>query len=80
MVFHGINVLPVYVPSSTLKDPGWNTHVINAFLGRLLRMHVKEPRLCRLGLRRGQRQFKFLQQTLLGHEPDQAFDLDAPVE
>lgn len=28
-VSHGINVLPKYVPSSTLKDPGWNTHVIN---------------------------------------------------
>jgi dihydrofolate reductase len=27
-VSHGINVLPKYVPSSTLKDPGWNTHVI----------------------------------------------------
>lgn len=28
-VSHGINVLPKYVPSSTLKDPGWNTQVIN---------------------------------------------------
>jgi len=28
-VSHGINVLPKYVPSSTLKDPGWNTHVID---------------------------------------------------
>ena len=27
-VSHGINVLPKYVPSSTLTDPGWNTHVI----------------------------------------------------
>ena len=27
-VSHGLNVLPKYVPSSTLKDPGWNTHVI----------------------------------------------------
>ena len=27
-VSHGINVLPKYVPSTTLKDPGWNTHVI----------------------------------------------------
>jgi dihydrofolate reductase len=27
-VSHGINVLPKYVPSHTLKDPGWNTHVI----------------------------------------------------
>jgi dihydrofolate reductase len=29
-VSHGINVLPKYVPSTTLKDPGWNTHVIEA--------------------------------------------------
>jgi dihydrofolate reductase len=27
-VSHGINVLPKYVPSTTLKDPGWNPHVI----------------------------------------------------
>ena len=27
-VSHGINVLPKYVPSTTLKDPKWNTHVI----------------------------------------------------
>ena len=29
-VSHGINVLPKYVPSSTLTDPGWNTHVITS--------------------------------------------------
>jgi len=29
-VSHGINVLPKYVPSTTLKDPKWqNTHVID---------------------------------------------------
>ena len=29
-VSHGINVLPKYVPSSTLKDPTWqNTHVLD---------------------------------------------------
>ncbi len=29
-VSHGINVLPKHVPSTTLKDPDWNTHVIEA--------------------------------------------------
>lgn len=28
-VSHGINVLPKYVPSATLNDPGWNTTVIH---------------------------------------------------
>lgn len=27
-VSHGINVLPKHVPSTTLREPGWNTHVI----------------------------------------------------
>src|SRR5688572_5133485 len=26
---HGINVLNKHVPSTTLEDPGWNTHVID---------------------------------------------------
>lgn len=29
-VSHGINVLPKHVPSTTLRDPGWNSHVIDA--------------------------------------------------
>jgi dihydrofolate reductase len=28
-VSHGINVLSKHVPSTTLKDPSWNTHVID---------------------------------------------------
>jgi len=49
-VSHGINILPKYVPSTTLKDPGWNTHVIDgdveaairelkAKLGREIQVH-----------------------------------------
>lgn len=36
-VSHGINVLPKYVPSTTLKDPGWNTHVIDGDLEAAVR-------------------------------------------
>jgi dihydrofolate reductase len=27
-VSHGINILPKYVPSATLTDPGWNTEIL----------------------------------------------------
>jgi dihydrofolate reductase len=37
-VSHGINVLPKYVPSTTLKDPSWqNTHVIDGDVETALR-------------------------------------------
>jgi dihydrofolate reductase len=37
-VSHGINVLPKYVPSTTLKDPTWqNTHVIEGDVEAALR-------------------------------------------
>ena len=36
-VSHGINVLPKYVPSTTLKDPVWNTHVIDGDLEAAVR-------------------------------------------
>jgi dihydrofolate reductase len=42
-VSHGINVLPKYVPSTTLKDPGWNTHVIEGDLGAAVRELKAKP-------------------------------------
>jgi dihydrofolate reductase len=42
-VSHGINVLPKYVPSSTLKDPGWNTHVISGDVEAALRDLKAQP-------------------------------------
>src|SRR6266545_4176529 len=42
-VSHGINVLPKYVPSSTLKDPGWNTHVINGDVEAAVRELKAKP-------------------------------------
>jgi dihydrofolate reductase len=43
MVFHGINVLPKYVPSRTLKDPGWNTHVIGGDVEAAVRELKAKP-------------------------------------
>ena len=38
LVSHGINVLPKYVPSSTLSDPTWqNTHVVTGDLEAAVR-------------------------------------------
>jgi dihydrofolate reductase len=42
-VSHGINVLPKYVPSSTLKDPGWNTHVISGDVEAAVRELKAQP-------------------------------------
>jgi dihydrofolate reductase len=43
-VSHGINVLPKYVPSSTLADPGWqNTHVISGDVGAAVRELKANP-------------------------------------
>ena len=42
-VSHGINVLPKYVPSSTLKDPGWNTHVIDGDVEAAVRELKAKP-------------------------------------
>ena len=42
-VSHGINVLPKYVPSTTLKDPGWNTHVIEGDVEAALRELKARP-------------------------------------
>jgi dihydrofolate reductase len=42
-VSHGINVLPKYVPSTTLKDPGWNTHVISGDVEAAIRELKAQP-------------------------------------
>jgi dihydrofolate reductase len=43
-VSHGINVLPKYVPSSTLKDPAWqNTHVISGDVETAVRELKAKP-------------------------------------
>jgi dihydrofolate reductase len=42
-VSHGINILPKYVPSTTLKDPGWNTHVIDDDVEAALRELKAQP-------------------------------------
>ena len=42
-VAHGINVLPKYVPSTTLKDPGWNTHVIDGDVEAAIRELKAKP-------------------------------------
>ena len=43
MVFHGINALPKYVPSRTLKDPGWNTHVMSGDVEAAVRELKAKP-------------------------------------
>jgi dihydrofolate reductase len=43
-VSHGINVLPKYVPSTTLTDPGWqNTHVLTGDVEAAIRALKAEP-------------------------------------
>ena len=43
-VSHGINVLPKYVPSTTLKDPTWqNTHVIDGDVEAAIRELKGQP-------------------------------------
>ena len=43
-VSHGINVLPKYVPSTTLTDPTWqNTHVINGDVEAAVRGLKAQP-------------------------------------
>src|SRR5512132_2084457 len=43
-VSHGINVLPKYVPSTTLKDPTWqNTHVIESDVEAAVRELKAKP-------------------------------------
>jgi dihydrofolate reductase len=43
-VSHGVNVLPKYVPSTTLKDPTWkNTHVISGDVEKAIRELKAKP-------------------------------------
>jgi dihydrofolate reductase len=42
-VSHGINILPKYVPSTTLTDPGWNTHVIEGDVEAAVRELKAKP-------------------------------------
>jgi len=42
-VSHNINILPKYVPSTTLKDPGWNTHVIDGDVEAAIRELKAKP-------------------------------------
>jgi dihydrofolate reductase len=43
-VSHGINVLPKYVPSTTLKDPAWlNTHVLDGDVEAAIRELKAKP-------------------------------------
>jgi dihydrofolate reductase len=42
-VSHGINVLPKHVPSTTLTDPGWHTHVISGDVEAAVRELKAKP-------------------------------------
>ena len=42
-VSHGINVLPKYVPSTTLKDAEWNTHIIGGDVEAAVRELKAKP-------------------------------------
>jgi dihydrofolate reductase len=42
-VSHGINALPKYVPSTTLEDPGWNTHVLEGDVEAAVRELKGQP-------------------------------------
>lgn len=42
-ISHNLNVLPKYVPSTTLKDPGWNTKLIEGDVEAAIRELKAKP-------------------------------------
>ena len=42
-ISHGINILPKYVPSTTLEDPGWNSHVLRGDIEAGIRELKAQP-------------------------------------
>jgi dihydrofolate reductase len=43
VVSHGLNVLPKHVPSTTLRDPGWNTQLITGDVEHAIRELKASP-------------------------------------
>lgn len=69
-VSHGLNVLPKYVPSTTLKNPTWqNTHVIDGDVEAAIR-ELKQKPGCELQLHGSGQLFRWLLERDLVDEID----------